>query len=240
MLYVNVPSNGDFHRYPLDCWRFYPDAGVALVRWAGRRGIEIELIESFIGLPQAERWADFVGVFRRAGGTPLASKGRISDHVPAINVHRLKLSADEPLGGETASMPDATIAANLNAELAAAKQNNAMLSADLAGAEQINTSLSTDLAAARQGNTTPSAYLATAEADLGNSRRHNDALSAELEATQEEAGGLRRDLNSAGQRIGDLEAAFADLTRDLAALENSTSWRMTAGLRWLMIRLRGK
>jgi SAM-dependent methyltransferase len=82
LLYVNVPSNGDFHRYPLDCWRFYPDAGVALVRWAGRRGIEIELIESFIGLPKAERWADFVAVFRRAGGTPLASKGRISDHVP--------------------------------------------------------------------------------------------------------------------------------------------------------------
>ena len=92
LLYVNVPSNGDFHRYPLDCWRFYPDAGVALVRWAGRRGIQIELIESFIGLPQAERWADFVAVFRKAGGTPLASKGRISDHVPAINVHRLELA----------------------------------------------------------------------------------------------------------------------------------------------------
>ena len=234
------PSNGDFHRYPLDCWRFYPDAGVALVRWAGRRGIQIELIESFIGLPQAERWADFVAVFRKAGGTPLASKGRISDHVPAINVHRLELSADEPLGGETESMPDTTIAANLSTELAAAKQDNAMLSADLAGAEQINTSLSADLAAARQGNATLSAYLTTAEADLGNSRQHNDALSAELKATQEAAGGLRRDLNSAGQRIGDLENALADLRRDLAAIENSTSWRMTAGLRWLKIRLRGK
>lgn len=233
LLYLNAPSNGDFHRYPLDCWRFYPDAGVALVRWAGRRGIEIELIESFIGLPQAERWADFVAVFRKAGGPPLASKGRISDHVPAINVHRLELSAGEPLGGETETMPDATVAANLSTELAAAKQENAMLSADLAEAEQINNSLSADLAAARQGNTTLSAHLASAEADLGDLRRHNDAL-------EEAAGELRRDLGSAGQRISRLENALADLRRDIAAMESSTSWRMTAGLRWLMIRLRGK
>jgi hypothetical protein len=180
-----------------------------------------------------------VGGFRggvpQGGGTPLASKGRISDHVPAINVHRLELSAGEPLGGETESMPDATVAANLGTEL-----DNAMLSADLAGAEQINTALSIDLAAARQGNTTLSAHLATAEADLGNSRRHNDALSAELEAIHEAASGLRRDLDSAGQRISGLENALADLRQDLAAMENSTSWRMTAGLRWLMIRLRGK
>jgi SAM-dependent methyltransferase len=240
LLYVNVPSNGDFHRYPLDCWRFYPDAGIALVSWAGRRGIQIELIESFIGLPQAERWADFVAVFRKAGGTPLASKGRISDHVPAINVHHLELSAGEPLGGETESMPDATITANLSDELAAAKRDNAMLSADLAGAERISTSLSADLAAARQGNTMLSAYLATAEADLGESRQHSDALSAELATTQEAAEGLRRDLSSAGHRISGLENTLADLKRDLAAMENSTSWRMTASLRWLMIRLRGK
>jgi len=30
LLYLNAPSNHEFHRYPLDCWRFYPDAGVAL------------------------------------------------------------------------------------------------------------------------------------------------------------------------------------------------------------------
>ena len=28
-VYVNAPSNGGVHRYPLDCWRFYPDAGLA-------------------------------------------------------------------------------------------------------------------------------------------------------------------------------------------------------------------
>lgn len=31
IFYLNAPSSGDFHRYPVDCWRFYPDSGRALV-----------------------------------------------------------------------------------------------------------------------------------------------------------------------------------------------------------------
>ena len=33
-VYIDAPSNNDFHRHPLDCWRFYPDAGIALAKWA--------------------------------------------------------------------------------------------------------------------------------------------------------------------------------------------------------------
>lgn len=225
LLYVNVPSNGDFHRYPLDCWRFYPDAGVALVQWAARRGIQIELIESFIGLPQAERWADFVAVFRKAGGAPLTSKGRIADHAPAINIHRLDLPVDAPLEAEIESMPDTTIAADLRAELAAANQNNTMLSTDLAKAEQHAIALSADLA--------------TTAADLSNARRHIEALATDLATTQETAAVLRQSLNTAEQRINGLENTVASIRRSLTAMENSTSWRITAGLRWLVIRLRG-
>ena len=36
IFYFNVPSNGDFHRWPQDCWRFYPDSGSALINWAKR------------------------------------------------------------------------------------------------------------------------------------------------------------------------------------------------------------
>jgi SAM-dependent methyltransferase len=32
---VIAPSRGPEHRYPLDCWRFYPDAFRALARWSG-------------------------------------------------------------------------------------------------------------------------------------------------------------------------------------------------------------
>jgi SAM-dependent methyltransferase len=62
LLYLNVPANGDFHRYPVDCWRFYPDAGSALVRWAEHNHIPAVLLESFIGEQDQDQWNDFVAV----------------------------------------------------------------------------------------------------------------------------------------------------------------------------------
>ena len=49
LFYLNVPSNGYVHRYPVDCWRFYPDSGLALVEWAERNGYTPALLESFVG-----------------------------------------------------------------------------------------------------------------------------------------------------------------------------------------------
>lgn len=48
VIYINAPSNAAFHRYPVDCWRFYPDSGHALVKWGQRNGYECELLESYI------------------------------------------------------------------------------------------------------------------------------------------------------------------------------------------------
>lgn len=128
LLYLNAPSNGEFHRYPLDCWRFYPDAGVALTRWAARRGTQIDLVESFVGQPQAERWADFVAVFRKAGGPPLAARGRIADRVPAINIHAPP--ADE-LAASVRLMPDMVIADALRLERDAVLRSNETLLEEL-------------------------------------------------------------------------------------------------------------
>jgi SAM-dependent methyltransferase len=63
LFYLNVPSNGSFHRYPVDCWRFYPDSGRALVSWAQRNSINAALLESYISDQQTFEWNDFVGVF---------------------------------------------------------------------------------------------------------------------------------------------------------------------------------
>lgn len=64
-VYLNVPSNGKYHAHPLDCWRFYPDAGEALARWARRRGYDCTLVESFVLDRQEAEWNDTVCVFRR-------------------------------------------------------------------------------------------------------------------------------------------------------------------------------
>lgn len=61
LFYLNAPSAGNFHRYPVDCWRFYPDSGKALVTWAKRNGINAALLESYTH--RGENWQDFVSVF---------------------------------------------------------------------------------------------------------------------------------------------------------------------------------
>jgi SAM-dependent methyltransferase len=70
LCYINVPSNGQYHRFPVDCWRFYPDSGHALVTWARRNKLSTVLLESFIGQQATmlgtggtNEWNDFVAVF---------------------------------------------------------------------------------------------------------------------------------------------------------------------------------
>lgn len=68
LLYLNVPSNGPFHRYPVDCWRFYPDSGAALVNWAKRCNLNPALLESYMSFQKNDYWNDFVAVFIKDAG----------------------------------------------------------------------------------------------------------------------------------------------------------------------------
>lgn len=91
LLYINVPSNGMFHRYPVDCWRFYPDSGKALCAWAHRNGQPMVLLESFIGkhFSPEERWNDFVAVFVKGEEFARRHPHRITDRVSQYyNAHR--------------------------------------------------------------------------------------------------------------------------------------------------------
>lgn len=63
LLYLNAPSNGAFHRYPVDCWRFYPDSGIALQNWGRISGYNCALLESFTGVRDKGNWNDFVAIF---------------------------------------------------------------------------------------------------------------------------------------------------------------------------------
>ncbi len=63
LFYCNAPSNGLFHRFPVDCWRFYPDAGKALVTWAQRNGMNPILLESYTSAQDGDAWNDFVAIY---------------------------------------------------------------------------------------------------------------------------------------------------------------------------------
>lgn len=73
LFYLNAPSNGEFHRYPVDCWRFYPDSGAALVNWGMRSGYHPVLLESFTTAQRLDIWNDYVAVF-------LKDQARTGDH----------------------------------------------------------------------------------------------------------------------------------------------------------------
>jgi SAM-dependent methyltransferase len=63
LFYLNAPSNGAYHRYPVDCWRFFPDWGKALVAWAKRSGMSPALLESYVSRQRDDIWSDFVAIF---------------------------------------------------------------------------------------------------------------------------------------------------------------------------------
>lgn len=79
IFYLNVPSNGTFHRYPVDCWRFYPDSGNALVSWARRNNINATLLESFTSAQVNDVWNDFVAVFLKDQHYTNEFKDRVTD-----------------------------------------------------------------------------------------------------------------------------------------------------------------
>jgi SAM-dependent methyltransferase len=58
-LLVVAPGGGTVHRYPYDCWRFYPDAWLALCNMTGLRLIESYFeTDQVFGLIDGGRWRD--------------------------------------------------------------------------------------------------------------------------------------------------------------------------------------
>lgn len=75
LFYLNAPSAGGFHRYPVDCWRFYPDSGRALRTWGNKNNYACEALESFI--QTGGDWQDFVCVFLKDSSYASRHPGRI-------------------------------------------------------------------------------------------------------------------------------------------------------------------
>jgi SAM-dependent methyltransferase len=59
-LFLIAPSGGPIHNYPVDCYRFYPDAFRALARYSG-----CQLLDMWHD--DRGPWNDLVGVFRHNG-----------------------------------------------------------------------------------------------------------------------------------------------------------------------------
>lgn len=63
MIFLIAPSRGPEHRYPQDCWRFYPDGYRALAKFGNCELIEVSTDWDTHPDP-GSNWGDTVGVFR--------------------------------------------------------------------------------------------------------------------------------------------------------------------------------
>jgi SAM-dependent methyltransferase len=63
LFYLNAPSNGDYHSYPVDCWRFYPDSALALSDWGKYNKFNCEVLERYTSDKESDIWSDYVGIF---------------------------------------------------------------------------------------------------------------------------------------------------------------------------------
>lgn len=102
LFYLNAPTNGDFHQYPVDCWRFYPDAGAAMARWGRRSGFACVLLESFTGYQDQDIWNDQVAVFLKDESQLAQHPRRMLDRVQRYMNGRL-YGSDAVLAWQTAS-----------------------------------------------------------------------------------------------------------------------------------------
>jgi SAM-dependent methyltransferase len=64
-LFLIAPSRGPEHRFPVDCWRFYPDGYHALAKYANVALDEVQIDWTPHSAPDSEIWGDCVGVFRK-------------------------------------------------------------------------------------------------------------------------------------------------------------------------------
>lgn len=90
---IVAPSRGPIHRYPVDCWRFYPDGFAALARYADLEILEILHDEE--GGPtypdKSEEWGDLVLITRKKKDEAHAPQEYETDAAAVerqINAHR--------------------------------------------------------------------------------------------------------------------------------------------------------
>lgn len=64
-IFLLAPSRGPEHRYPQDCWRFYPDAYRALAKYASVELLHVSTDWEPHPSEDSAAWGDTVGVFRQ-------------------------------------------------------------------------------------------------------------------------------------------------------------------------------
>jgi 2-polyprenyl-3-methyl-5-hydroxy-6-metoxy-1,4-benzoquinol methylase len=67
LICIIAPSRGPEHRYPVDCWRFYPDGFRALAKWCGLEVVESKTSWGASGfIDESDQWGDSMCILLKA------------------------------------------------------------------------------------------------------------------------------------------------------------------------------
>jgi SAM-dependent methyltransferase len=94
---VIAPSAGFAHRYPLDCWRFYPDSWSAICRYVG-----LELLETYREKPSWRKtipgtyWGDAMMIARKPSFDDAVDRKRFLDRLRAVVDTRVDFPVPAP------------------------------------------------------------------------------------------------------------------------------------------------
>ena len=231
-IYLNVPSNGYFHRFPTDNWRFYPDAGLALAAWGRHNGHELHLVESFIGRRRHDVWNDCIMVFGK-GKTPrplhlltevfsgsfnirVGEEGTISNFRAPTEDMTLRAWLTEKLAGSSVPNGDDTRSPPIEALIVALAEREAALGAGDRAASERSAAAEAQLTALRDEIAERDAAVAAGEAKAGAAEARLAEAVAEIEAQgrriAENETALAEALQRAEEPGGRLQSVQAELT----------------------------
>ncbi|MBI5416532.1 glycosyltransferase [Candidatus Poribacteria bacterium] len=61
-----APSRGPEHKYPLDCWRYYPDGFCALAKWVGLKVLDVKTVWGSSGFSDgSDQWGDTFAIMHK-------------------------------------------------------------------------------------------------------------------------------------------------------------------------------
>ncbi|WP_417768501.1 glycoside hydrolase family 99-like domain-containing protein [Stappia sp.] len=235
-VYINAPSNGPYHGYPYDNWRFYPDSGRALQAWAEKSGFKgYRMVESLTVLRKGDIWNDFALVF--AGPQAVLPETLLQDRDTNIyNARNWKSDEIHVFADKTEDMRLIDRFASENDEL---RQELARKNEEAAnGRQEIATlrgkleqnplipvvhNLNQDLREMRARNETQAGQLASAEQALAVTAAEQRLTLAALEEARGESRNLSAKLAASNAQASSLTQENARLQTDNALLQNGNA-----------------
>jgi SAM-dependent methyltransferase len=223
-IYISAPSNGNYHRHPVDNWRFYPDAALALQCWARRQGKAVKLIECFTARRKQDMWNDCVMIFSKRKHNRSKDDPRLADKFPgSFNVRSWLSPKIENLSEETEDRllfrqaVDTVEQHKVHIASIVGERDEAV--AALALAREELTALRGSCAEIEQSNGVLKAAVAEREAEIASIAGERDQTIAALALARDELAASRTFCAEIEQSNGLLKAAVAEHEASLRIAE---------------------